>query len=236
MDFIKIAFFVEGYTEQYFLEKLLSEIFSSKDIAIEIKSISGGSKSPIKYTNIKSAQPNEETKYYVLIYNCGGDSNVKSYILDHRESLIKAGHKKIVGLRDLFPEFQRDEIHKLRMGLNYKVPQKDIKIQFVLSIMEIESWFLAEHSHFESIDQTLTTEHIKATFGLDLKTMNTEEVENAAETLDNIYKSVGKRYLKKTKSIDRTIEVLDYSEIYFETRKRLNSLNELIEAFEEIFE
>lgn len=236
MAFIKLAFFTEGFTEQYFLERLLTEIFSAKKIAIEVKSISGGKNSPITYTNIKSATITDYIKYYVLIYNCGGDSSIKSYILDHRESLIKAGYKKIIGIRDLYPDFSRNDIFKLRYGLNYKIPQKDIKIEFVLSVMEIESWFLAEHSHFPKIDANLTLAQIQGNTGIDFSTKNTEEIENPADTLDQIYRTVGKRYIKKTKTISRTVDVLDYSILYFETRKNIASLNELIEAFEEIFE
>ena len=236
MEYIKLAFFVEGDTEQYFLQKLLTEIFSVNDIAIELKTISGGKNSDIKYTNIQSAKITDEIKYFVLIYNCGGDSSIKSYILDHRENLIKAGYKKIIGLRDLYPDFTREDILKLRRGLNYKIPQKDIKIQFVLSVMEIESWFLAEYTHFERIDNKLTIEHIETNIGLNLSKINTEEIDQASVTLDTIYKSVGKRYLKKTKSIERTVDKLDCVQMYYETRKNLESLNELIEAFEEIFE
>ena len=48
--------------------------------------------------------------------------------------------------------------------------------------MEIESWFLAEYSHFKSIDKSLTVEHIEENFGLNLKSIDTEEIENAAGT------------------------------------------------------
>jgi hypothetical protein len=41
MSLKKIAFFVEGYTEQYFLEKLLKEIFSERKISIEIQAGEG---------------------------------------------------------------------------------------------------------------------------------------------------------------------------------------------------
>jgi hypothetical protein len=226
-----------GYTEQCFLEKLLTEIFSSRDIAIEIKSISGGSKkSAIKISDVKSVEYVEGVKYYVLIYNCGGDSNVKSYILDHRLNLIKAGYTKIVGLRDLYPDFKIDEINRLKQGLNYNVPQKNIKIQFVLSVMEIESWFIAEYTHFPKIDSLLTTQYLEDNFGLYFGKIKIEEIQNAAETLDNIYKAVGKRYDKKGKSINRTISHLDYSKLYFDLRFTIESLNDLVESFEEIFE
>ena len=102
MSIKKIAFFVEGYTEQYFLEKLLFEIFSERKISIEIQKMKGGKNIPITFSGIKSTVITESTEYFVLIYNCGGDSNVKSYILERRLDLAKADYTKIVGLRDIF--------------------------------------------------------------------------------------------------------------------------------------
>lgn len=235
MSIKKIAFFVEGYTEQYFLESLLLEIFSTKNIAIEINKMKGGSNIPIKISNIKSTNITDETKYFVLIYNCGGDSNVKSYILERREHLIKANYSKIVGFRDIYPDFTRDEIHKLQYGLKKYVPQKDIKIEFILSIMEIESWFIAEYTHFLKIDNSLTAKKIETDFGFNLEEYNTELIDAPTEKLNEIYKTVGKEYNKTVESIDRTVNSLDYSNVYLEVRQKINSLNELIESFEEIF-
>lgn len=235
MSLKKIAFFVEGYTEQYFLESLLLEIFSTKNIAIEINKMKGGSRIPINISNIKSSNITDETKYFVLIYNCGGDANVKSYILERRQDLINAQYSKIVGFRDIYPDYSREEIHKLQYGLKRYVPQKDIKIEFVLSIMEIESWFIAEHSHFQKINQTLTTTTISQACGFDINEYNTELIDAPANKLNEIYNIAGEVYDKTTPSLDRTIESLDYGNLYFDVRKKINSLNELIESFEEIF-
>lgn len=235
MSLKKIAFFVEGYTEQYFLESLLLEIFAEKNIAIEISKIKGGSSIPIKISNIKSSNITDQTQYFVLIYNCGGDSNVKSYILERRQDLINAQYSKIVGFRDIYPNFTRGEIHKLQYGLKQYVPQKDIKIEFILSIMEIESWFIAEHSHFQKINQNLTAESVSEFFGYNISHYNTELIDSPANKLNEIYNTVGEIYDKSTESIDRTIESLDYGNLYFDVREKINSLNELIESFEEIF-
>lgn len=235
MGLIKIAFFVEGYTEQYFLEKLLLEIFSEKKITIEVQKMKGGKNIPITFSSIKSTEVIESTKYFVLIYNCGGDSNVKSYILERRLDLAKAEYSKIVGLRDIFPDFQRKDIHDLKYFLNYKVPQKEIKIDFIISIMEIESWFLSDSSHFEKINASLDPVTITNYLGYDLKSHNTELIDAPAECLNNIYNLCGEKYEKNKVSIDRTVEAIDYSEIYFESRKRIKSLDDLILSFEEIF-
>lgn len=236
MEYRKIAFFVEGYTEQQFVKKLLTEIFGKKSLGIEVKEVKGGKKVAISYTTIETPEVTDDTKFYVLIYNCNGDGKIKSYILDHRVNLIKAGYEKVIGLRDLFPDFTREEIHDLITGLNYKLPQKDLPIKFVLSIMEIESWFLAEENHFINIDSDLTLEHINEKFGFDFKSHNTELIDEAAETLKQIYCSVGKTYKKEAEYIDRTINAMDFTNVYFNVQKRIASLKNLIEEFEEVFE
>jgi hypothetical protein len=238
MSYKKIAFFVEGYTEQQFVKKLLVEIFGQKKIAIEIKQIKGGSKIATSYTSIETPEIKDgdnDLKYYVLIYNCGGDSSIKSYILDNRKNLIESGYSKVIGLRDIYPDFNRDEVSRLQKGLNYQLPQKDLPIVFVLSIMEIESWFLAENLHYSKIDNKLTDSYLKATFGFDSENTNTEDIDEPANFLKEIYTSVGKTYKKEKSHIDRTIDQLDYSNIYFNIRNKNISLNSLITEFEEIF-
>ncbi len=235
MAYRKLAFFVEGYTEQQFVKKLLIEIFGEKQISIKIDEIKGGKTIAIKYTTIITPQVSDETQYYVLIYNCNGDSKIKSYILDRRESLIKAGYEKIIGLRDIFPDFTRDDIQEVIKGLNYKLPQKELPIIFVLSIMEIESWFLAEENHFKKIDQKLTSDFISKKFNFNPSIDDSQLIDKSAETLKEIYKSVGKTYKKEKYYIDRTIDSIDFANIYFNVQQRINSLENLILEFEEIF-
>jgi hypothetical protein len=236
MSYKKIAFFVEGYTEQQFIKKLLVEIFGQKKIAIEIKQIRGGKKVATSYTTIETpTHPGELVKYYVLIYDCNGDGAIKSYILENRQSLIDAGYSKVIGVRDIYPDYLRSEIFQLQNGLNYKLPQKDLPIVFVLSIMEVESWFLAEENHYEKIDSKLTLDHINENFSFNPKDDDTQLIDKAAIFLKDIYSSAGLTYKKEKIYIDRTINALDYSNIYFAVKERNSSLNILISEFEEVF-
>jgi hypothetical protein len=234
MSYKRIAFFVEGYTEQEFVKKLLLAIFDVKKIAIGLSKIKGGNKIPICHTVIKSAVTTDDTIYYVLIYDCGGDANVKSYVLDHRQSLLSAGYVKVIGLRDIYPQFVRGDIFKLKQFANYGVPQKDLPIKFVIAIMEIESWFLAEENHFLKIDAVLDESFLKTNFNLVPSKDDTELVDEPANFLDAIYKSVGSSYIKQKASIDRTTDAVDYTNLYFNVRQRNSSLNELINEFEEV--
>jgi len=232
---VRIAFFVEGLTEQLFLEKLLLEVFGNKDIAVNVKKIKGGTSIPIAISEISSMEVTEETKYYVLIFDCGGDSNVKSYILDQRNSLLKTGYSKIIGIRDVYPDFERHEIHDLIYGLKYQLPQKDLPTKFVLSVMEIEAWFLAEETHYKRIDEKLTMEYIEENIGFNPSTYNTELRDAPSNDLNQIYGLVGKEYVKEKTSLETTVNALDYGSIYFDVNTRITSLKELIDEINQIF-
>lgn len=234
MSYKKIAFFVEGYTEQEFVKKLLLAIFDEKKITIGISKIKGGKKKPICHTVLESAITTDDTIYYILIYDCGGDGNVKSYVVDQRESLLSAGYLKVIGLRDIYPQFGRGDIFKLKQMANYGVPQKGLPIKFVLAVMEVESWFLAEENHFLKIDTILDEAYLKANFNWEPSKDDTELIDDPANFLDSIYKTVGTSYEKQKASIDRTTDAIDYVNIYFNVRQRNSSLQELISEFEEI--
>lgn len=230
----KIAFFVEGYTEQQFIKKLLEELFDQRKIAIEIKSIRGGNRVATSYSTILSADKTDQTQFYILIYNCNGDNAIKSNILEQRLNLIEAGYCKIVGLRDVYP-ISKSDIFKLRSGLTYGIPQKDLPISFVLSVMEIEGWFLAEETHFQKINNLLTVDVIRRDFGIDLSSANTEDILEAAILLKRIYQTVGMSYRKEASSIDRTINALDFTNIYLNVRSRNKSLDTIITECELLF-
>ncbi len=236
MKIKKTAFFVEGYTEQEFLKKLLIEVFGNKKIGIEIKEAKGGSKVRISYTTIETPIITDSTQYFILIFNCGGDSAIKSYIMDRRINLVKSGYQKIIGFRDVYPDFNRNDIHRLLYGLNYKIPQKDIPIKFILSIMEVESWFLAEENHYTVIDNKISTGSIFDKFGFNPSTYNTELFDEPSNTLKAIYRTVGKTYKKEREIIDRTINALDYGNLYFNVNNRIPSFKSLTDEINLIFE
>ena len=74
----KIAYFVEGQTEQIFVEKLFQEIAGYKKISIETYRFQGGKTNriiqPLKPSIVKDAP------FFVLLYNCDCDSQVVSDI------------------------------------------------------------------------------------------------------------------------------------------------------------
>jgi hypothetical protein len=224
----RIAFFVEGLTEQLFLQKLIQEVFTENQIAIESTKIQGGSKVRISFTTISASAITDQTKYYILIYDCGGEKNIRSYINEQRESLIKNNYSKIIGIRDVYPDFLRTDIHKLIKGLNYGLSQTTIRTEFILAIMEIEAWFLAESTHFSKIDPALTVELIKTKLSFDPSVDDMESRNAPANDLHNCYQLVKKKYVKEEAYIKRTIDALDYAELYFNLPDKVTSLKQLV--------
>jgi hypothetical protein len=90
----KIACFVEGQTEQIFVEKLFQEIAGYKKISIETFKFQGGKGNrriqPLKPSIVKDAP------FFLLLYNCDCDSQVLSDIKDQQESLTNRGYEKIL--------------------------------------------------------------------------------------------------------------------------------------------
>ncbi len=213
----RIAFFVEGLTEQLFLIKFIEEAYAKSRIAIASIKGSGGNKTGISFTTITAASITAQTSYYILIVDCGGDANIKSYILDQRLSLISAAYSKIIGLRDVYP-IARADIHKLTTGLYFQLPQTSVRIDFILSTMEVEAWFLSEHTHFNRIDSKLSPSVIHANLAFSPETDDMELRDTPAEDLHNSYRIVGKAYKKDNFYIQRTVNAIDYTELYFNTK------------------
>lgn len=55
---------------------MISEVFTENEIAIESTKIQGGSKVKISFTTISAAAITDKTRYYILIYDCGGEKNI----------------------------------------------------------------------------------------------------------------------------------------------------------------
>src|SRR5207244_3102682 len=145
--------------------------------------------------------------------DCGGDGGVKSRILEEYSNLAKSGYKALVGLRDA-PKLRADIPH-LQRGLPKGVPMDPVPVVFVLAIMEIEAWFLAEHTHFPKIDKKLTSALIQAELGFDPSTDDMRLRDWPAQDLNAAYQLVGERY-QKGRAAQRTVYLLDCARIAME--------------------
>ena len=189
----------------------------------------GGANSSISIIQIGSPKIEEDSDFYILIVDCGGETTIPSYIRDQRKSLIKKGYLIIYGLLDVRPNWARDQIPQLEKFLYFRLPQKEIETVFILSVMEIEAWFLAEDKHYHKIHPNLNIDTIRKINFFD-PLSNTELIDEPAILLNNIYQNVGLSYHKNKKKISRTVNNLDYENLYFHVVKRNRSFETLINS------
>lgn len=233
----KLAIFVEGYTELLFMDRLISEVAEKNQIAIELRQIRGGgarSGKPKRIVELQVPVLDPEKTLYFLIADCGGEDAVAQRIKEEHENLSKAGFEKIIGLRDVYPKFLRKDMPKLRIGLRYGVKTNLIPVQFVLSAMELEAWFLAEHNHYQNVDPLLTVERIQNHLGFDPVNDDMTIRDEPANDLAAAYALVGKLYAKgdSKNNVDR----LDFTHLYAALPHRINELNELITTIDSFIE
>ncbi len=229
----RIAFFVEGQTEQIFVNRLIKEILGTTQINILQKQFRGGVSIP-KQEIVRNSSFSRNPKYEVLIFDCGADNRVKSEIIENISNLRKRGYGMIIGLRDLYP-IPIDNLERLEKGLRY-LPhhlKKDAPFyDMIIAIHEIEAWFLAETNHFKKIDKRLTGHFIKEHLGFDPYVIDPESREHPAKDLDNIYRLVGKSYTKKYNATTRVVNKLDFNHIRKDLRYDLEPLDKLLKVVE----
>jgi hypothetical protein len=227
-----MAIFVEGYTEVVFVDQLIAEIANENAVRIEWRLISGGATCPRTSRQIKAAQPNTGQEHFVVIFDCGGDDAVKTRMIKEYPHLVEAGYSKIICIRDVYPKFTHADIPTLKALLPKHVKTKPVVVDFILSIMEIEAWFLAEHGHFAKIDPGITLEAIAARLGFNPALDDMQQRPRPADDLSGCYALAGKTYEKK--NAKDTVEALDYVHIYaglVDKFPDLKRLCEIIEAF-----
>jgi hypothetical protein len=232
MSIKQLAIFVEGKTELLFIKRLLIEIAGIKNIEIQCKILQGQGRCPEieRFTDSKS-------KYKILLYNSCADNRVLSDMKDNYMNLIfNKGYSKILGIRDLYPKsFERKNriIESIQQHLDN---EKLDKIRIIIAVMEIETWFIGELTHYTKIDPELTLEHIKENL-IDLENLNDieKDISHPAGLLHKIYQLKGKAWKKTERHIHRTVNNLDYENLYIKTRNNIPSLNQLIIELDDFF-
>lgn len=229
----KIAFFVEGQTEQVFIKRLIKEVIGHKNLTILLKKITGGTNAP-KREFVRDYNIPLKSEYTALIYDCGSDNRVKSEILDNINSLRDSGYTCIIGLRDLYP-LSIEELPRLERGLSflpYPLKKKDYPFDIVVAVREVETWFLAESGHFLKVDKKLTGRFIEKHLGFNPDIVNPISREHPSEDINKIYKLIGRSYTKKYWQVEKLVNRLDFNKIRKDIRFKIPSLDELITAIE----
>jgi len=228
----RLAFFVEGKTEAVFVVRLIKEIAGDKDITIEHNKITGGKRVEKSIDTISISGTSKNTTHYILIYDCGGDKQVKTRILEEHRNLSQAGYQRMVGMRDLYPDIQKADITKFRSLISTQfINTRLIPVEFILSEMEIEAWFIAETQHLSRIDNRLTPSIIKSHLGFDPSTDDMSALPHPADSLHQAYSIYGKAYSKS--NTDRTINALSYESLYVHTTQKFNDLCKLVSILED---
>jgi len=230
----KLAFFVEGTSEMLFIEKLICEVAEVKDIHITKKRIRGGGKSgktPKTITEVDAVREVSGEQFFVLIFDCGNDRLVAQRLRDEHPSLTAAGYEKIVGVRDVRPDFTRDEIPQLERGMRYALKTSLAPVVFILSTMEVEAWFLAEYNHYEKVHPELTVDLVESSLGFNPRTFDSGARENPTEDMTNVYALKGVDYAKS--NVQATIDKLDFDFIYTELVQSVPELGRLSAVIDE---
>lgn len=227
----KMAVFVEGYTESIFVDRLISEIATRNTVLVEHRKIRGGSTCRVTYRLAKAAGTAAGHSHFVMIYDCAGGEPVKARMVAQYESLTKAAYSRIVCLRDVFPHFSFAEIPLLEAALPRFVKTSPVVVDFILSVMELEAWFLAEYTHFARVDDSITIERIKNELGFDPAIDDLQLRPSPAADLDACYQLGGKQYLKHQS--EANVGHLDFAQIYLSVTTRFNYLASLVRVIEE---
>ena len=227
----KLAIFVEGYTELLFFDRLVSEIAGAHQIHIEQHQIRGGATVKRTVFVLRPRDANVEKAFYVLIVDCGSDTQVKTRILEEHAGLSKDGYDKIIGIRDVRPSFTRQEIPQLQLGLRKYIKTSLIPVEFYLSVMEIEAWFLAEVTHFPKIDPAITVPAISVALGFDPEHEDMSLRDEPAVDLHGSYQLAGKTYASSA-DIVATISAIDYSCVYLDLKDRIPYLADFCQSMD----
>lgn len=227
----KLAIVVEGQTESLLVERMVREIAGEHNVRVERVRASGGAKERRSVT-IEANDPELNQRFYILIYDSATDSRVASDILENYERWSK-DFVGIVGLRDVYPEFDRI---RLTRRAAYGQKTKPVRVQNMFAVMEIESWFLAELTHYVRMSPLLTQPNIIAATGFDPWNDAIEARPQPSKDLKAIYQSAGLSYNKSKNHIQRTLGVLSYEHLILEAPERAASLKDFVDLLNQFFD
>lgn len=233
----KIAFFVEGQTEQIFVNRLVKEILGYDRISVISKRSVGGTKIP-KQEIVRSATFSRKPLYQVLINDCGSDNRVKSEILENLENLRESGYTSIIGIRDLYP-LPISDLERLEKGLKFlpaNIRKYKNPFDILVVVQEIETWFLGETTHFRKVDKRLTSSFIKQRLGFDPYAVNAMQRRHPSRDLNDIYQLVGKSYTKRNWQVKRLVDRLNFDFIFRHMQYDIPVLNQLVQVIEDFKE
>src|SRR6266446_4943945 len=231
----KLVIFVEGQTEQIFVEKLVRFLGNERSISIRVERLGGCARNrPRTIIKISGMDESVNQDYFILIIDCGQDERVKSDVIERYNGLITSGYQAIIAIRDVYP-ILRGDIQRLRQGFAFGLPNAPVNPFLVLGIMELEAWFLAEYSHFLHIHPNLTIDRIQQALGFNLITDNMQLRDHPSSDLEDIYFLENIYYDKTRNCVERTVSALDFDILTGYIALEIDDLRSLINAIQHFF-
>ena len=203
----KVAIFVEGQTEKIFVEKFLYEYFNTYYIEIEFQKRLGKT-----YTKLIGKRENPFAEYHFSIVDMTGDANVFSALYERAEQMMQRGYTYLLGVRDVYPQYTRDEIPVVLRNLRKLFSQFSYgdRLKPIFAIMEIEAWFLADYHVFSRINPIITPEFVKEQLNIDLIQTDPQSYEHPSGIINKIFNLFGETYKKREKQSYQIVSRLDY--------------------------
>jgi hypothetical protein len=230
----KMYVFAEGYTEVVFCDRLIHEIATRHAmLKVEWRDLRGGTTCS-KTAKLKHRSgPDQDYTHFTVIYDCHGDAATKTRMVAEYDNLVKANATQIVCIRDVAPDFSYAEIPHLERGLRIGVKTKPIVVDFILSVMEIEAWFLAEVFHYPNVDPSLSVASIVTACGFDPSNDDMQLRSAPANDLHACYQIVGQSYQKR--DAEATIDRFDWDNVYVDLVNKFPYLRRLVTIIEGFF-
>lgn len=216
-------------TEQVFVSALITYMAQQADLHIQYGHQWKGK------LILQAGAPGQGVTHFVLLVDCRAETQVKTQIIDNYQQLQNAGYDAVIGLRDVYP-IPLADVPKVEAALAVGLPVGSVPVALHLAITEIETWFLAETTHFAKIDAKLTLALI-AQAGVDLLNVPPQQWHHAAAVLDGIYSLVGLRYTtnsgsKQPNRVKRTVRALDMDHLLNSVRGKVAELDAFVGSIE----
>jgi hypothetical protein len=229
----KLAIFVEGLTEQLFAERLVRYIAGVRGVRVELRRTTGEVSERRRF-RLLSVDPDVGQPHYVLIVDCSNDDLVNSRIREEYESLVRAGYSLIIGIRDVYPQ-PRADVPRIRRRITYGIRQIPIPVVGILGVMEVEAWFLAEHSQFGRLNPVAGVDcaMIHSWFRFDPSTDDMSDRPHPALDMSKVYFLAGVEYRKERAYLERAVNALDMDAICFTVPEKFPDLKLLVSSIDE---
>jgi|GEM_PF-6878144 len=224
--------FVEGQTEQEYLESLISHMGQNRDVRIDKNVARPIAEGEGALRVLKGYEAGGACSHYVCLLDTNGDGGVLSRLLESY-ARIESSYHTILTMRDVYPKTGGDASRLMR-SVERTIEQKASKAKCVFAIPETEAWFIADDSHFARIDSQLTSDLILQNTKYDILKGDPEKISRPAKKLKDIYNLVQKTYNKKLSNVQRTVGALDHDHMRSRNESRLygyGSLCPLIDSF-----